>query len=57
MKSKPLTIGCIFHVLSDGENLAFTMATLVVFVTLIPMVLLTIDIGLDIEQVYWFPIF
>ena len=39
------------------ENLAFTMATLVVSVTLVPAVLLSIDIGLDIEQVDWVPSF
>jgi hypothetical protein len=54
---KILTICSIFHVLGYRENIAFTMATLVVSVTLVPMVLLSIDIGLDIEQADWVPSF
>ena len=42
---------------SSGKNLAFTVATLVVLVTLVPMVLLGIDLRPHIEQVDWVPRF
>jgi len=53
LKSKPLTFCSIFHALSNSENLAFAMATLVVFVTLIAVFHLSIELRLDIEQVDW----
>ena len=53
MRKKILVICSIFHVFGNSKNLAFTMAALVVLVTLIPLVLLGIDIELSIEQVDW----
>ena len=47
----------MFYLFSNSKNIAFAVAALVVLVTLVPMVLLGIDVGLSIKQVDWVPSF